>query len=362
MSPRTDIRETHSPSGARWKHRPDGSNWGDFGPDDQIGRLNLLTPERLRRGVAEVREGLNFCLSLPLDYPGGNLLNPRRHPPVLRPTVRNGRPNLNYRMADDHPEMTDVMNDDAVILHTQYSTQWDALCHVGQLFDADGDGVPEPRYYNGYRPGIDVVGPTDPDDAGAVGMVPFKATSYARALGIENMAVTCVQGRGVMIDLHAHFGDAHTFVSYDALMRVMQADRVEVDAGDMVCLHTGFAEMVLGMKREPDAHRLENSCAVLDGRDERLLKWISDSNLSVLVADNYAVEGLPASAGHGCCAMAPLHELCLFKLGIHLGELWHLTPFARWLRAHQRSRFLLTAPPLRLPGAVGSPATPVATV
>ena len=50
------------------------------------------------------------------------------------------------------------------------------------------------------------------------------------------------------------------------------------------------------------------------------------------------------------------------KLGIHLGELWHLTPLAHWLRAYKRSRFLLTAPPLRLPGAVGSPANPVATV
>ena len=34
----------------RWKHRPEGSNWGDFGPDDQLGRLNLLTPEKVRAG------------------------------------------------------------------------------------------------------------------------------------------------------------------------------------------------------------------------------------------------------------------------------------------------------------------------
>jgi hypothetical protein len=58
----------------------------------------------------------------------------------------------------------------------------------------------------------------------------------------------------------------------------------------------------------------------------------------------------------------PLHEHCLFKLGIHLGELWYLTELATWLRQNRRSRFLLTAPPLRLPGAAGSPVTPVATV
>ena len=36
-----------------------------------------------------------FCLSLPLDLPGGNVLNPRRHPPQLKPTFRDGAPYLN---------------------------------------------------------------------------------------------------------------------------------------------------------------------------------------------------------------------------------------------------------------------------
>ncbi|MCP5113203.1 MAG: cyclase family protein, partial [bacterium] len=48
--------------------------------------------------------------------------------------------------------------------------------------------------------------------------------------------------------------------------------------------------------------------------------------------------------------------------GVHLGELWYLSELAAWLGKYGRRRFLLTAPPLRLPGAVGSPVTPVATV
>jgi kynurenine formamidase len=116
------------------------------------------------------------------------------------------------------------------------------------------------------------------------------------------------------------------------------------------------------MDKKPDSHLLENSCAVLEGRDPKLLQWITDSGLIALIADNYAVEAHPASTHPGACASLPLHEHCLFKLGIHLGEIWHLSPLAHWLRAHQRSRFLLTAPPLRLPGAIGSPATPIATV
>jgi hypothetical protein len=38
----------------RWKKRPPGSNWGDFGKDDQAGRLNLITPEKVLQGIAEV--------------------------------------------------------------------------------------------------------------------------------------------------------------------------------------------------------------------------------------------------------------------------------------------------------------------
>ena len=67
----------------RWVNRPEGSNWGEFGPDDQRGRLNLLTEERVLNAVREVKTGERFCLSLPLDYPGGRLLNPRRFPPRL---------------------------------------------------------------------------------------------------------------------------------------------------------------------------------------------------------------------------------------------------------------------------------------
>lgn len=347
---------------SRWKKRPEGSTWGDFGDDDQLGRLNLLTAEKVRQGVAEVREGMAFCLSLPLDYPGGNVLNPRRFPPVLRPTLRNGKPNMNYIVARDDQNATDVVNDDAVILHLQYSTQWDSLAHVGQLFDADDDGAPEAVFYNGYRSGKEIIGPTNPDDAGAIGSVPAKTTTAVHALGVENMAAKCVQGRAVMIDLHAHFGRARELVGYDALMRVMEKDKVVVESGDMVCLHTGFAQMLLDMKGEPDGQVLQNACAALDGRDRKLLNWVTDSGLAVLVADNYAVEAVPSGPCDGRCATLPLHEHCLFKLGVNLGELWYLTELANWLRANKRSRFLLTAPPLRLRGAVGSPATPVATV
>ena len=109
---------------------------------------------------------------------------------------------------------------------------------------------------------------------------------------------------------------------------------------------------VVGIEERDDRGHVGQSQAAGPGR-----------GCAALIADNYAVEIIPSSPFKPMQhALMPLHEHCLFKNGIHLGEIWYLSELARWLREHKRNRFLLTAPPLRLPGAVGSPATPVATV
>jgi hypothetical protein len=334
----------------RWNRRPDGSNWGEFGDDDQLGRLNLITREVRLRAAEEIREGRSFCLSLPLDFPGGSVLAPHRFPPEIKATQRQGRNYFNYPLSHEGA-FADCGCDDSVLLCTQYSTQWDSLSHIGRLFDVDGDGTRELTYYNGHVADIDVIAPA------------ARKTSPGTKLGIETMAETCVQGRGVLVDLAAHLGRERRHVGYDQLMQIIDAQQVVIERADLVCLHTGFADVVLGMNREPDPALLARSGVVLDGSDERLLQWISDSGIAALIADNYAVEGIPSRArGSGDEEFVPLHVHCLFKLGLPLGELWYLTELADWLRNNKRYRFFLTAPPLRLPGAAGSPLTPVATV
>lgn len=335
----------------RWQNRPDGSNWGDFGADDQRGRLNLLTAEKVRQGVAEVRDGRSFCLSLPLNLPGGNSVNPKRHPPTFGPVFEEGDLYFNYLWNERYPGVMDITSDEVMILHSQYSTQWDSLAHVGMLFDADGDGVAEPVYYNGYRAYEDIGGGRQSGELGA------------RALGIENMAETGVQGRAVLVDLHAHYGNERVAVDYDALMAILDKDGVVVEEGDMFLMHTGWDDLILSMGGAPDADLLHGSCAVLDGYDDRLLDWITESGIAVIATDNMAVED---SRGRGSTrggeSRLPLHRHCLFRLGLHLGELWYLSELAAELRRQKRFRCLLTAPPLRVPGAVGSPVTPVATI
>jgi kynurenine formamidase len=340
---------------SRWKRRPIGSNWGQFGPDDELGRLNYLTPEARKRATRYVHEGLTFCLSLPLTFPGGTVVHRLRHPPrlVALPRDEEGCLNYNYPLAKEHVHATDIVSDDVVTLATQYSTHWDTFAHVGQSFDADDDGVPEAVYYNGWRADSDVVPPD-----------PVTGAARTRRLGVDTMARVGLQGRGVMIDLCHHLGRGRRLVGYEDLMRIIETDGIEVDRGDLVCFYSGFGDLVLSACGELDAADVHPaSCPELDGRDEHLLRWIDTTGLTALISDNIGVEALPAKPANGeRLASLPLHELCLFKVGIALGELWYLSELAEWMRRHKRRYFLLTAPPLCLPGAVGSPVTPVATV
>lgn len=345
-------------SSRRWAQRPNDSTWGDFGADDQLGRINLITPKKVLEGVGEVREGRTFCLSLPLDLPGGSSLNKYRSGPLLRPVSREpGEVFYNFPISGDRG----VVSDDLVIMHLQYSTQWDALCHYGMSFDVDGSGERTCVYYNGFKAGTDVWSSSAPEDAGFPTGPIEASTSRANALGVENLATAGMQARGVLVDLQKHLGPGRTRVRYADLEQILRADGQVIGAGDIVLFHTGFAQRVLEMDGDPDISELNRTGAVLDGTDPELRDWIRDSQLSAIAADNYAVERPPHDAD-SAGPMLPIHELCLFRLGVPLGEMWHLTPLAAWLAKHDRTAFLLTAPPLRLPGAAGSPLTPIATV
>ena len=204
----------------------------------------------MREGIAEVREGRTFCLSLPLDVPGGRALNARRMPPQLFGTLRDGASagvqGFCWSYATEDPALTDVVCDEVMLMNTQYSTQWDGLAHIGSRFDADGDGEAEAVFYNGFRAGTDLhPGRTDASAAHDWARYP---DPDAQALGVANLALHGVQGRGVLIDLEKHLGRQRVAVGYEQLMRILEADKIAVEEGDMVCLHTGFADTLLAMQ------------------------------------------------------------------------------------------------------------------
>lgn len=92
---------------------PPGNAWGLFGEDDQLGMLNLLTPEVVASAALEIKNGIRISLDMPFDKPSF-------------PTE--GRKKFEHRILH-FPDVP--MNDDEVYMNTQSSTQWDGFRHFG---------------------------------------------------------------------------------------------------------------------------------------------------------------------------------------------------------------------------------------
>ena len=289
------------------KNRPPGSNWGDWGDDDKLGHLNYITDEIVLEAIKEVKVGKRFCLSLPLDYPGNDVLNSVRKEPILKPIIREKAEYYNFNWQNIDSRFTDIASDDSVLLDLQFSTQWDGLCHRGEIVDV-GNGD-EPLYYNGHKTKV-------------------IQEDYENILpiGIEHMASSCVQGRGILIDLKNEVGTyPRVEINHEMLISILDKQNINIKQGDILCFWTGLDELILSNSKKENP-KLINSCAVLDGWDHKLLDWIKNSKIAAIVSDNLAIEaiGKEIPADHNGSYL-PLHNQCLFKSGIHLGS------FGIWL-------------------------------
>lgn len=286
--------------------------WEVFGPDDQLGTLNWLTPDAVAAAIRTVRHGQVVNLSLPLTEPGG--LAWQR--PQLRHTVdrnRSGR--------DDHLDS----------FYLQASSQWDGLAHVRYR---------EFGYYGGRE----------------------EADLDAGALGIDTFAEHGIVGRGVLADVAAWRAAqgkpidarAREPITPAMLDAVLGWQGATVSPGDILLVRTGWLRWyraldepglaaVRGTMMEMAAPGLAPGAATA--------AWLWDQRVAAVAADNPALEALPTVREEGF-----LHRLLIPLLGMPIGELWDLDRLGEACRAQGRYAFLLTSVPLNLPGGVGSPA------
>lgn len=108
------------------KDGPHGNAWGLFGPHDQVGMLNLLTPEVRVAAAREITDGTSVSTDLPLDY-------------LSRPCF--GRAPFEQVIKNKAPR---VVNDDTLCFNTQSSSQWDGFRHYA--YQEEG------LYFNGVTP------------------------------------------------------------------------------------------------------------------------------------------------------------------------------------------------------------------
>lgn len=286
-------------------------NWGRWGPDDERGTLNLVTPERLVAAARLVRQGKVFDLGILFEedgpQSGGGRVNP-----VHVMTQTGDRP-----MGDGASYV-----DDYVFMPLQCATQWDALCHY--LYDG--------QLYNGF-PASEVSG------------------RGAARLGIESLGRGIV-GRGVLLDVAALRG-----VEWLAVDEILPADleaaearqQVRVGAGDVLCVRTGWRRKFLvdGRAGWMDANPgLGLDCA----------PWLHERQVSAVCSDNWGVERFPSGSSTG----APLHCVLIRDMGMPLGEIFDFEALAEDCAADGVFDFFFTAPPIKVRGGAGSPLNPLA--
>ena len=113
------------------------NTWGKWGPDDQLGTLNNVTPERIKAAAQLVRKGRVFSLALPLDQTGPQTGSFGRYNPLHHMIWDGGDIAAG---AQDH--IAEVRyTDDAAYIILQCSTQWDALAHIfhdGKMYGGHG--------------------------------------------------------------------------------------------------------------------------------------------------------------------------------------------------------------------------------
>jgi len=229
---------------------------------------------------------------------------------------------------------------------------------AGAEFDADGDGIEEAVFYNGYRSDVDLVGPK-----ARRRWLTAAGTSASRAISAWSTWPSTACRAGGPHRPGPPLGHEWRGVDRKRSTRSWRRTSVVVEPGDMVLFHTGFATKVREWNRDPDPKKIHAMCTYLDARDPAVLEWITESQLSALVADNYAVEGdgrrgIATRAGTRCCRSTTSASSSSASPSESSG-----TCTAGDLAARaQPEPVTAHGPPLRLPGIVGSPATPIATV
>ncbi|QKV96214.1 cyclase family protein [Streptomyces sp. NA02950] len=314
---------------------PPGSTWSLFGPDDQLGTLNLLRAQSLTAAAQEVRTGTAFSLDLPSDT----------ITPSLTATRRPAEHHIFQRTPFHFDEWLDGF-------YPQYGSQLDGLWHVAH---------PDHGFYNGADPRHCAPG--------------------NRLLSIHHFSALPIAGRAVLLDVERHLRDqgrpidhaAGQPITADDLESTRIAQRTTIRPGDILLIRFGWLHWYR-TTASPETRAGLASNPVHPGlvQSHEIVGWLWDHRISLVAADNFALECWPAQSdspflsdderhhGHRDASTGIMHRALLGLLGLPIGELWDLDALAAACATDHRYTCLLTVAPLPLVGGIGSPANATA--
>lgn len=294
------------------------SNWGRWGPDDRLGALNLVTPERVRRATALVAEGRAISLSRLIQFAPV----PDRHEASVPPihfmqrsgeTAEEGSGDSAYDWA-------------GFPLHGHYLTHLDAHSHL--FFDR--------RSYNGL-------------EANRV------VTNRGALQGGVDDAANGIVARGVLLDVPAAKGvpwlEGSYAVTREDLEVAEELSGTMCEPGDVALIRTGYG----ARRRESGA----GAAAGLPGLGADTLPWIRERELAVLGTDT-GTDPHPSTFSKRVAA--PVHTVCIVAMGMWIIDNLDLESLATATSTLGRRHFLFMASPLRLKNSTGSPMNPLAVL
>ena len=288
------------------------SNWGRWGADDELGTLNLITPEKRAQAAGLVREGISVTCS--------RLIVPEGAADVT------SIPPLHYmiRTGESAPSSGPGGSSDFIgfSFHGLTITHLDALCH--QFWDG--------KMYNGKSASM------------------VKADEKATAGHIDR-AQNGIVTRGVLLDIAKVKGkqwlDPGEPVFTEDLEAAERAQGVRVEEGDALMLRLGWYKRRLA-EGPPASGR--------PGLHAETLPWLHQRGVSLLAGD--ASQDMDPS-GYPNLGL-PVHRVGIVGMGLWLIDAANCEELVEVCERLSRWEFMFNVAPLRFHNATGSPVNPLA--
>ena len=284
------------------------SNWGRWGPDDEIGTLNLITPEKRKEASSLVQNGVTVSLARNTD----NIESVDNPCPVEWEMINATRNGASDRIAFR-------------CIHGLGTTHIDGFGH--RFFDG--------KMWNG----VEMAQTVTMEEGAKVNSV----------LTMKDGIVT----RGVLYDIPRLKGVDYLEPGYRVTVDDLEAweemTGVSVGPGDAMLFRWGR-----WARREAEGpfDTWDESA----GLDNTVIPWLKERDISILGWETPGYTPRP----EGDLPTLSLHDFALTMLGIHLIDRSDLGALADMAAAQGRWEFMLTIAPLPIPNGTGSPVNPIA--
>lgn len=304
------------------------SNKGKWGPNDELGTLNYITPKVRLEASKLVRSGkvFNVAIDLKKNMPGW----PGRIFQHTFDFIFTG-------MAKDGGGLG--ASDDLITMHQQYSTQWDGFPHI--FYDG--------KIYN---------------DVPASTVTVAGAQKHSIHLWADKVVT-----RGVLLDVAKYKGKEFLEKGYvitaGDLEETAKKQKVEVKSGDCLLIRTGWITQLMKAKW-PMKDWAEAQEFGEPGPGYDAAQWLHKKEIACIALDSMAVEPIPFDPIAVEKVMTkdpkifPMHVEFLVNMGMPIGEIFDFEALAQDSAKDGQYDFLFVATPLRIVGGVGSPLSPVA--